>query len=213
MELEHYPIIQSKPHLTPNIELSLSDCQLQYSQLPTTPSRTPLTSLCSAYQLLTIESFGVLAILLDLYSIESAPSQIHTIDTTMMMMRKTTVTNLPSRGIVPTTTMAVAALVVVAVVLLTTPTSVAALDCIQCGEYNDDGVGAITPCLNYSDALAHRYLKKCPRTAHKFCIVSVIGYGAKCLMRFDWNWDLMWSCFKSGYLTALNFIYCNWLCV
>lgn len=66
-------------------------------------------------------------------------------------------------------------LVAVAVMLATTTVTVAALDCVQCGEYNDDGVGAITPCLNYSDAISHRYLKRCPRKSHKFCIVSVNG--------------------------------------
>lgn len=47
-----------------------------------------------------------------------------------------------------------------------------ALQCYQCGQYND-GVGSITPCLNYSVNLAHLHLKSCPRASDKFCIVSV----------------------------------------
>lgn len=50
-------------------------------------------------------------------------------------------------------------------------TSVNALQCYQCGQYND-GVGSITPCLNYSVNLAHLHLKECPRKTDKFCIVS-----------------------------------------
>lgn len=46
-----------------------------------------------------------------------------------------------------------------------------ALQCYQCGQYND-GVGSITPCLNYSEHLAHLHLKDCPRASDKFCIVS-----------------------------------------
>lgn len=47
-----------------------------------------------------------------------------------------------------------------------------ALQCHQCGQYND-GVGSITPCLNYTDQSAHLYLKDCPRSSDKFCIVSI----------------------------------------
>lgn len=50
-------------------------------------------------------------------------------------------------------------------------TSSDALKCYQCGQYND-GVGSITPCLNYSAPLAHLHLKECPRSSDKFCIVS-----------------------------------------
>lgn len=46
------------------------------------------------------------------------------------------------------------------------------LECVICGEYNDDGVGAITPCLNYSAELVPRLRKTCPRPEHKHCIVS-----------------------------------------
>lgn len=46
-----------------------------------------------------------------------------------------------------------------------------ALQCYQCGQYND-GVGSITPCLNYTEQTAHFYLKDCPRSSDKFCIVS-----------------------------------------
>jgi hypothetical protein len=46
-----------------------------------------------------------------------------------------------------------------------------ALQCFQCGQYND-GVGSITPCLNYTANLAHLHLKECARSSDKFCIVS-----------------------------------------
>lgn len=49
------------------------------------------------------------------------------------------------------------------------------LECVVCGEYNDDGTGAITPCLNYSAALVPRLRRVCPRSEHKFCIVSSCG--------------------------------------
>ena len=48
-----------------------------------------------------------------------------------------------------------------------------ALQCYQCGQYND-GVGSITPCLNYSEKSAHLHLKDCPRSSDKYCIVSTI---------------------------------------
>ncbi|CAH1112765.1 unnamed protein product [Psylliodes chrysocephalus] len=44
-------------------------------------------------------------------------------------------------------------------------TSVVALQCWQCGMYND-GVGSITPCLNET----HMKLIDCPKTDHKYCI-------------------------------------------
>lgn len=46
-----------------------------------------------------------------------------------------------------------------------------ALKCYQCGLYNE-GVGSITPCLNYTEQTAHTFIKDCPRNADKFCIVS-----------------------------------------
>lgn len=46
-----------------------------------------------------------------------------------------------------------------------------ALKCYQCGQYND-GVGSITPCLNYTDKTAAFYLKDCPRSSDAYCIVS-----------------------------------------
>lgn len=45
------------------------------------------------------------------------------------------------------------------------------LQCQICGQYND-GVGSITPCLNYSKENAHLHLKECPRKTDKFCVVS-----------------------------------------
>lgn len=49
--------------------------------------------------------------------------------------------------------------------------SASALKCHQCGQYND-GVGSITPCLNYSDTTAKNFVKDCPRNNNNFCIVS-----------------------------------------
>lgn len=46
------------------------------------------------------------------------------------------------------------------------------LQCHICGQFND-GVGSITPCLNYTDANAHLHLKECPRKTDKFCVVSI----------------------------------------
>lgn len=46
-----------------------------------------------------------------------------------------------------------------------------ALKCYQCGQYND-GVGSITPCLNYTEQTAPFYLKDCPRSSDAHCIVS-----------------------------------------
>lgn len=46
-----------------------------------------------------------------------------------------------------------------------------ALKCYHCGEYNE-GVGSITPCLNYTEQSAHLFLKDCPRSIDKYCIVS-----------------------------------------
>lgn len=48
-----------------------------------------------------------------------------------------------------------------------------ALQCYQCGQYND-GVGSITPCLNYTANLAHLHLKECARKSDKYCIVSIL---------------------------------------
>lgn len=46
-----------------------------------------------------------------------------------------------------------------------------ALKCYQCGQYND-GVGSITPCLNYTEKTAAFYIKDCPRSSDAYCIVS-----------------------------------------
>lgn len=49
------------------------------------------------------------------------------------------------------------------------------LQCHICGQFND-GVGSITPCLNYTETNAHLYLKECPRKSDKFCVVSIWHY-------------------------------------
>lgn len=64
----------------------------------------------------------------------------------------------------------------IVIVLITSAVVVSnALQCFQCGQYND-GVGSITPCLNYSDHLAHLHLKDCTRSSDKYCIVSIAKY-------------------------------------
>lgn len=45
------------------------------------------------------------------------------------------------------------------------------LKCYMCGEYNE-GVGSITPCLNYSDQYKHLYLRSCTKDSEKYCVVS-----------------------------------------
>lgn len=61
--------------------------------------------------------------------------------------------------------------------------AVDALQCYQCGQYND-GVGSITPCNNYSVNSAHLHLKDCPRKTDKFCIVSFFFVFFK--LNFNW---------------------------
>ena len=46
------------------------------------------------------------------------------------------------------------------------------LQCHICGQFND-GVGSITPCLNYTENNAHLHLKECPRKGDKFCVVRI----------------------------------------
>lgn len=69
------------------------------------------------------------------------------------------------------TVVCVFAVVVVLLLGLAGQRPVSALDCYQCGQYND-GVGSITPCLIYSEPLEKEHLKTCPRGSDKFCIVS-----------------------------------------
>lgn len=80
--------------------------------------------------------------------------------------------NKIKRGII---TMATYRSLVLCLVLLIVNTIVSTngLQCYQCGQFND-GVGSITPCLNYSEKNAHNYLKECPRKTDKFCVVSSI---------------------------------------
>jgi len=54
--------------------------------------------------------------------------------------------------------------------LVFTIASTNGLQCYQCGQFND-GVGSITPCLNYSETTAHLHLKECPGKGDKFCVV------------------------------------------
>ena len=42
--------------------------------------------------------------------------------------------------------------------------------CYQCGQYTD-GVGSITPCINYTERL---HLKECPHPTAQHCIVSTL---------------------------------------
>ncbi|XP_049862066.1 U-scoloptoxin(05)-Sm1a isoform X2 [Schistocerca gregaria] len=64
----------------------------------------------------------------------------------------------------------------------------AALRCYRCGEYTD-GVGSITPCLNYT---AQRHLKECPPEANH-CVkyvseASIVRECAdKCVEKESWG--------------------------
>ncbi|TMW54337.1 hypothetical protein DOY81_000610 [Sarcophaga bullata] len=49
------------------------------------------------------------------------------------------------------------------------------LKCYMCGQYNE-GVGSITPCLNYSEQYAHLYLKECSKKSEKYCVIPVKNY-------------------------------------
>lgn len=62
-------------------------------------------------------------------------------------------------------------LLMIITILSTVTVLTTALQCYQCGQFND-GVGSITPCLNYSDSSAHLHLKDCPRKSDKYCVVS-----------------------------------------
>lgn len=53
-----------------------------------------------------------------------------------------------------------------------------ALRCYQCGQYHD-GVGSITPCFNTTPTLPV-FLKDCPRSSQKFCIVGLRAKEKKC---------------------------------
>lgn len=63
--------------------------------------------------------------------------------------------------------------VVVASVLAFAVVLTNGLKCYMCGQYNE-GVGSITPCLNYSEKYAHLYLKECSRPSERYCVVSTI---------------------------------------
>ncbi|CAD6992480.1 putative uncharacterized protein DDB_G0282133 [Ceratitis capitata] len=54
------------------------------------------------------------------------------------------------------------------------------LKCNMCGQYNE-GVGSITPCLNYSDQYAHLYLKECSKKSEKYCVVCIQTYVDMCV--------------------------------
>ncbi|XP_059488586.1 lymphocyte antigen 6D [Neocloeon triangulifer] len=63
------------------------------------------------------------------------------------------------------------ALVAILAFFVVVPEESAALRCFQCGQYND-GVGSITPCINYSE---EKNLKECPSTDSNYCIKYVSG--------------------------------------
>ncbi|XP_053947203.1 uncharacterized protein LOC128855953 [Anastrepha ludens] len=63
-------------------------------------------------------------------------------------------------------------MLVVLTVLVCGLATVNGLKCHMCGQYNE-GVGSITPCLNYSDQYAHLYLKECSKKSEKYCVSSL----------------------------------------
>lgn len=75
------------------------------------------------------------------------------------------------------------------------------LQCYQCGQFND-GVGSITPCLNYSESNAHLHLKECSRKSDKFCVVSTfhplaILQSHSFFFFFFFSFQLYFLCFYS----------------
>ncbi|XP_070493739.1 uncharacterized protein [Chironomus tepperi] len=76
--------------------------------------------------------------------------------------------------------------------LVFTIASTNGLQCYQCGQFND-GVGSITPCLNYSETTAHLHLKECPGKGDKFCVKYVTGLStvrdcvAHCVEKDVWD--------------------------
>lgn len=95
-----------------------------------------------------------------------------------------------------------------------------ALKCYQCGQYND-GVGSITPCLNYTEKTAPFYLKDC-KSSDAYCIVSesvitrnVFTVAFLCLLTFFLcvGLDVILYCFPSAVLfsvrTNCSFMSCS----
>lgn len=66
------------------------------------------------------------------------------------------------------------------ILLIKSSLFVDALKCYQCGMYND-GVGSITPCLNYTETTAPNYLKDCPKSSDNYCIVSFAQFFMHCV--------------------------------
>lgn len=80
-----------------------------------------------------------------------------------------------------------------------------ALKCYQCGQYND-GVGSITPCLNYTEQTAPFYLKNCPRSSDAYCIVSAPKYSRLCsFLSFAPSYNHS----KVGYVTIFDNFNCS----
>lgn len=77
----------------------------------------------------------------------------------------------------------------------------------QCGQYND-GVGSITPCLNYTDQTAPFYLKDCPRSSDAYCIVSdgirPRVCGAQCTLCTPIRADFVIFLFLSSFLFSIG---------
>ena len=91
------------------------------------------------------------------------------------------------------------------------------LQCQQCGQFND-GVGSITPCLNYSEKNAHNYLKECPRKTDKFCVARKFSvphhqkkswnFGRKIMKFLKYFWlDEFFFFFLFFFITAAHIYY------
>lgn len=93
------------------------------------------------------------------------------------------------------------------VLLVFTIISTNALQCHICGQFND-GVGSITPCLNYTKENAHLHLKECPRKTDKFCVVrtfpsEIKKFFQKALINiFNYN---LFCCMYNGKLVLCSF--------
>ncbi|XP_037943611.1 uncharacterized protein LOC119676443 [Teleopsis dalmanni] len=83
-----------------------------------------------------------------------------------------TATNQRARAMAPATRiMSYQNCIALLALLLCGLATVDGLKCHMCGQYNE-GVGSITPCLNYSEQYAHLYLKECSKKSEKYCVVS-----------------------------------------
>lgn len=95
-------------------------------------------------------------------------------------------------------TFAAFAAATLSLMLLTAVPSASALRCFQCGFYTD-GVGSITPCINYTKEL---HLKECPKEKSKSCLkyvsegITVLACSDECVEK-ESSWGGYHYCCKT----------------